>query len=112
MAESPIDIRSCRRVIGRRFALFDCALADAPEAFGSMLAEAQGRTERDWLELLAGRAQFIASVDVGTAAGLDESAGCRCDTPRWCRASGCGSDSVAVEQSVVGSRAVLSRRGE
>lgn len=51
------------------------ALADAPEAFGSTLESAQARTERDWRELLAGRAQFLASVDgvdVGTAAGLDD----------------------------------------
>ncbi|WP_330251688.1 GNAT family N-acetyltransferase [Nocardia sp. NBC_00565] len=51
------------------------ALADAPAAFGSTLESAQARTERDWRELLAGRAQFLASVDgvdVGTAAGLDD----------------------------------------
>ena len=51
------------------------ALADAPEAFGATLESAQVRTEQDWRELLAGRAQFLASVDgvdVGTAAGLDD----------------------------------------
>ncbi|WP_433681516.1 N-acetyltransferase family protein [Nocardia sp. CA-119907] len=49
------------------------ALADAPQAFASTLEHARARTEQDWRELLAHRAQFLASVDgsdVGTAAGL------------------------------------------
>ncbi|MGW4771467.1 N-acetyltransferase family protein [Nocardia sp. NPDC004278] len=51
------------------------ALADAPQAFGSTLEHARARTDQDWRELLAHRAQFVASVDgsdVGTAAGLDD----------------------------------------
>ncbi|WP_203217563.1 GNAT family N-acetyltransferase [Nocardia arthritidis] len=49
------------------------SLADAPHAFGATLAEAQRRTEAGWRALLAGRVQFVATVDgaeVGTIGGL------------------------------------------
>jgi len=51
------------------------ALADAPQAFASTLEHARARTDQNWRELLAHRAQFLASVDgidIGTAAGLDD----------------------------------------
>jgi GNAT superfamily N-acetyltransferase len=51
------------------------ALADAPTAFGSTLAEEQLLGEPDWRDKLAGRAQFIAcdtSGVLGTAGGCVE----------------------------------------
>ncbi|MEV5839419.1 GNAT family N-acetyltransferase [Nocardia sp. NPDC052112] len=51
------------------------ALADAPAAFGATLEQARSRSDQDWSDLLAQRAQFVASVDgidVGTAAGHDD----------------------------------------
>lgn len=49
------------------------ALTDAPQFFGSTLAEAQARTESDWRHLLSDRAQFLAEwhgTEVGTVAGM------------------------------------------
>ncbi|PXX57690.1 acetyltransferase (GNAT) family protein [Nocardia tenerifensis] len=48
-------------------------LTDSPQFFGSTLAEAQARTERDWRAALADRTQFLASADgveLGTVAGM------------------------------------------
>lgn len=50
------------------------ALADAPSAFGTTLADAKGWTDKDWQEKLSARAQFVVDVQgipVGTAAGID-----------------------------------------
>ncbi|MCP2314886.1 Acetyltransferase (GNAT) family protein [Nocardia amikacinitolerans] len=52
------------------------ALAEAPYAFGSTLASAQARTDRDWRELLAARTQFLATAgdhDLGTIGAVSES---------------------------------------
>ncbi|WP_280256058.1 GNAT family N-acetyltransferase [Nocardia abscessus] len=49
------------------------ALTDAPQFFGSTLAEAQARTESDWRHALTDRAQFLAEsggTEVGTVAGM------------------------------------------
>lgn len=51
------------------------ALTDAPEFFGTTLAEAQARTESDWRRALSDRAQFLAEADgteVGTVAGMPD----------------------------------------
>ncbi|WP_051020480.1 GNAT family N-acetyltransferase [Nocardia araoensis] len=51
------------------------ALTDAPQFFGTTLAEAQGRTERDWRRALSDRAQFVAEwggTEVGTVAGMPD----------------------------------------
>ncbi|WP_327114259.1 GNAT family N-acetyltransferase [Nocardia sp. NBC_01730] len=51
------------------------ALADAPQFFGSTLADAQARTERDWRRALSDRAQFLAGsagVELGTVAGMPD----------------------------------------
>ncbi|MCP2289644.1 hypothetical protein APR08_002564 [Nocardia amikacinitolerans] len=52
------------------------ALAEAPYAFGSTLASAQARTDREWRELLAARTQFLATAgdhDLGTIGAVSES---------------------------------------
>ncbi|HEY0492010.1 MAG TPA: GNAT family N-acetyltransferase, partial [Candidatus Dormibacteraeota bacterium] len=49
------------------------ALAEAPEAFSSTLADAVRLDQREWMERLAGRAQFLAltgPISVGTAGGI------------------------------------------
>ncbi|MGW4090113.1 N-acetyltransferase family protein [Nocardia sp. NPDC004750] len=49
------------------------ALTDAPQFFGTTLAEAQARTESDWRRALSDRAQFVAEsagTEVGTVAGM------------------------------------------
>jgi GNAT superfamily N-acetyltransferase len=51
------------------------ALTEAPQFFGSTLAEAQARTESDWRRALSDRAQFVAQWDgteVGTVAGMPD----------------------------------------
>ncbi|MFI5534917.1 GNAT family N-acetyltransferase [Nocardia sp. NPDC051900] len=49
------------------------ALTDAPQFFGTTLAEARARTESDWRRALSDRAQFVAEsggTEVGTVAGM------------------------------------------
>ncbi|WP_062993172.1 GNAT family N-acetyltransferase [Nocardia anaemiae] len=51
------------------------SLADAPQAFGATLEEVRSRSDQVWADLLAQRAQFVASVDgidVGTVGGHDD----------------------------------------
>ncbi|WP_174184055.1 GNAT family N-acetyltransferase [Nocardia barduliensis] len=48
-------------------------LADAPQFFGTTLAEAQARTESEWRHALSDRAQFVAEsggAELGTVAGM------------------------------------------
>ncbi|MET9025743.1 GNAT family N-acetyltransferase [Nocardia sp. NPDC004168] len=49
------------------------ALTDAPQFFGTTLAEARARTESDWRRALSDRVQFVAEsggTEVGTVAGM------------------------------------------
>lgn len=51
------------------------ALTDAPQFFGTTLAEAQARTESDWRRALSDRAQFVAEsggAEVGTVAAMPD----------------------------------------
>ena len=53
------------------------SLADAPDAFGSTLADAQGLVESDWRQQLDSLATFIAvfeGADVGLARGVVDDA--------------------------------------
>ncbi|MGW0180747.1 GNAT family N-acetyltransferase [Nocardia sp. NPDC003345] len=54
------------------------ALAEAPYAFGSTLAEAEARTDRGWRDLLAARTQFLCTtgdLDLGTVGAVAEGDG-------------------------------------
>lgn len=51
------------------------ALAEAPYAFGSTLAQARARSDQDWRNLLAARTQFLATAgdhDLGTVGAIAE----------------------------------------
>ncbi|MET7770595.1 hypothetical protein [Nocardia sp. NPDC005366] len=51
------------------------ALAEAPYAFGSTLAQARARTDQDWRDLLAARTQFLGTAgdhDLGTVGEIAE----------------------------------------
>ena len=64
----PDDWRSFRRI---RL----LALAEAPHAFGSTLAQARARTDQDWRDVLAARTQFLSTAgdhDLGTVGVVTE----------------------------------------
>lgn len=74
-----VSTHAIRLLVPGDWALFRsvriAALTDAPQFFGTTLAEAQARTESDWRRALSDRAQFVAESGgdaVGTVAGMPD----------------------------------------